>query len=87
MYFIVDTKTQDVKAYGKQGDAARAALALLNVSTGQGKDPVKAFRELNSDAVAVLNLSDAFESVEQSDNHAAQELARSFKEAVEAFYG
>lgn len=86
MYFLVDSKTQTVTAYKKLGDAVRTALATLNVTLKQDSDPVKIFNELKSERFAALNLASAFESISESDDKAAQELAKQFQQAVDSFY-
>lgn len=86
MYFFVDTADQSVKAFPRLGDAARHSLRVLGRELQPGADPVAAAEAALDDRGALLNLSTAFESVAESDDGAAQELAASFRQAVDAFY-
>jgi hypothetical protein len=87
MYFTVDTANQSVIASRSLGAAARVALKKLSVPYLQGDDHVALFRQVNPDErFALLNLSGAFESVSESDDQAAQELAASFKQAIDHYY-
>lgn len=86
MFFLVDTKMQAVTAHKKLGEAARHALALAVVPLSEGADPVKAFNQLEGQRFVILNLSGAFESISDSDDQAAQELAKQFQHAVDTLY-
>lgn len=87
MIFFIDTEDQAVTAHKKMGDAAHAVIDKMNVSFSTGSDPVKvAFDALGNRGV-LLNLSQAFESIAQSDDKAAQELAQQMKQAVDELYG
>jgi len=88
MYFLVNTLTQEITVYKKLGDAARAGLVCLNGGVAnEYPDPIAAFNDSNlNDTYVLLNLSHAFESISQSDDTAAQELAASYKQALDDFY-
>ena len=87
MYFLVDTKSQTIKAFAKMGNAARFILNLMGIEPNQ-PDPVKQLSDNNyfSDRFLVVNLAGAFESIAESDNKAAQELAEQYKRAVNEYY-
>lgn len=70
-----------MEAFSKRGEAARAALTKLGIDVPFG-DPVKPAMEALGDRGVILNLARAFESIELSDDKAAQELAGQFREAV-----
>jgi hypothetical protein len=86
MYFLVDTKDQSVTAFKNNGLACRALLKKINIDILPGDDPVKLARENAGDRLIVLNLSGAFEAISTSNDQAAQELAESFKQAVDNFF-
>lgn len=86
MYFAIDTKTQSVIGYKTLGEAARGAIKGLGEKF-EGDDPVALFHKVNLDSrYVLLNLSGAFEAISESDDLAAQELAVSFKLAVDNYY-
>lgn len=86
MYFSVNTLTQQITAHNKLGDAARSALVSLGVHNNVA-DPIAAFNDSNlNETYVLLNLSAAFESISESDDTAAQELAASYKKAIDEFY-
>lgn len=85
MYFFVDSKDQSIIAFGTLGEAARAAfLKVTGCDMPDGIDPVSAANKELGDRGALLNISAAFESVEESEE--AQELAKSFRVAVNRYY-
>lgn len=88
MYFLVNTLTQKITAFKKLGDAARAGLVYLNGDVASKyPDPIAAFNDSNlNETFVLLNVSDAFESISESDDTAAQELAASYKQALDNFY-
>tara|TARA_B110000211_G_scaffold79316_1_gene93001 strand:+ start:1898 stop:2161 length:264 start_codon:yes stop_codon:yes gene_type:complete len=86
MYFLVNTLTQQITAHNKLGDAARSALVALG-APNNAADPIAAFNDSKlNETYVLLNLSDAFESISESDDTAAQELAASYKQAIDNFY-
>lgn len=86
MYFLIDAADHSVTAFKKNGDAARAALRKMDVSIKQGEDPVALSKDILNDRMVILNLSGAFESISESDDGAAQELAAGMKSAIDALY-
>ena len=87
MYFSVNTLTQTITAHKYLRTAAKHALAELGAPPPFQLDPVKAFNETAGNNPFVLqNISDAFESISESDDTAAQELAASYKQAIDDFY-
>ncbi|MBJ7536970.1 hypothetical protein [Marinomonas transparens] len=87
MIFFIDTQDQTVTAHKKMGEAARAVLEKLGVTCGAGSDPVKTAYEALGERGVMQNLSQAFESIAESDDQAAQELALQMKQAVDTLYG
>ena len=86
MYFLVNTLTQQITAHNKLGDAARSALVALG-APNNAADPIAAFNDSNlNETYLLLNLSAAFESISESDDTAAQELATSYKQAIDQLY-
>ena len=86
MYFSVNTLTQKIAVHKNLGSAARHALSELG-EPNKAIDPVAALNAVNINNTFILqNASDAFEAISQSDNTAAQELAASYKQALDAFY-
>lgn len=86
MYFNVDSADLTITAHKSLGDAARAALKKLSVDLPPGKDPVKLAKKAAGNRLVMLNASGAFESIANSDNLAAQELAADFKTALDKLY-
>ena len=89
MYFLVNLETQAISAHKKLGDAARKGLSECNLSEKTVNiipDPVAVFNDANLDIFMLQNISDAFESISESDDTAAQELAASYKQAIDDFY-
>lgn len=86
MYFLIDTRHKEVIAFKKLGEACRAGCQLLDTSISNSGDPVRTFNNIEQDRAAVLNLTDAFEAIADSDDEAAQELARNFQLATDRFY-
>jgi hypothetical protein len=86
MNFLVDSKDQSIFAYKSRGLACRALLKKCGVDVLPGDDPVKMAKEKTSDRFIILNLSGAFEAISESDDRAAQELATSFKKAIDAVF-
>ena len=86
MYFFIDTKDQTIKAFYKMGDAARFALDKIGHPLPVNSAPVKVFHDQYKDSAAILNLSAAFESISESEEPAATELAEQFKRAVDDYY-
>ena len=86
MYFLIDSKDQEVTAHKNNGLAARSALNKLNITPPAGADPVKAANDVMGDRMAILNISGAFDAISNSDDRAAQELAGDFKRAVDGLY-
>ena len=87
MYFSVNTLTQAITAHKYLGSAAKYALNELGTPAPFQLDPVKVFNETTGNNPFVLqNVSDAFESISESDDIAAQELAASYKQAIDDFY-
>lgn len=86
MYFSVNTLTQKIAAHKNLGSAARHALSELG-EPSKAVDPIAVFNAVNTNNTFILqNASDAFESISESDDTAAQELAASYKQAIDDFY-
>jgi hypothetical protein len=86
MYFTADSKDQKITAHKSLGEAAKAVLKKLNIKLSTGEDPVKIAREHAGDRLIMLNTSSAFESIANSDDQAAQELAASYKAAIDKMF-
>lgn len=86
MYFTADSKDQKITAHKSLGEAAKAILKKLNISLPAGADPVKLAREHAGDRLIMLNTSSAFESIADSDDQAAQELAAKYKAAIDKMF-
>lgn len=86
MYFFVDTEDKSVTAFQKLSVAAKAALEKIGVDYPSGGDPVAIANEHLGDRGILLNISGAFEAIEDSEGEAAQELAHDFRVAINAFY-
>jgi len=86
MYFTADSKDQEITAHKSLGEAAKAVLKKINVKLPAGADPVKLAREHAGDRLVMLNTSSAFESIANSDDQAAQELAASYKAAIDKLF-
>ena len=86
MFFYVNAQKQTVVAASKLGLAAKMALHDLGIDLVPGEDPVKAAREALYNIGCLQNLSEAFDSIAQSDNSAAQELADQYSKAVGVFH-
>ena len=86
MYFSVNTLTQIIAVHKNLGTAARHALSELG-EPSKAIDPIAALNAVNTNNTFILqNASDAFEAISQSDNTAAQELAASYKAAIDSYY-
>ena len=86
MYFYIDLKQQTVKAFFKQGMAARYGLELFGAPLPAGDDPVKKANKVIEGRGLIVGLSGAFESIAESGDAAAQELAADFARAVDELY-
>jgi len=87
MYFFVDLKDQAITAHSSLANAAKTAhIKLTGQPLPQGVDPVHEVKKLFDGNGILLNISGAFESIENSEGKAAQELAGDFKRAVDRFY-
>ena len=86
MYFYIDLKSQTVKAFFKCGVAPKYALGLFGVPLTAGEDPVKKARGVIEGRGLIVSLSGAFESIAESGDTAAQELAADFAKAVNELY-
>ena len=86
MYFLTDAKNKQITAFEKMGYAARYVFHITN--RPRTDNPVNDVMKLPEygDRFLIMSTSDAFEAIENSDNEAAQELARDFKKAVDKFY-
>ena len=85
MYFYIDLKSQTVKAFFKCGVASKYALGLLGVPLAAGEGPVKVRGAIEGRGL-IVSLSGAFESIAESGDTAAQELAAGFARAVDELY-
>jgi len=83
MYFFIDGADQSISVHKSLGHAARAALEKLNVPCNYGQDPVQLANAALSDRGVLQNLTAAFEAVADSDDQAAQELARDYATAID----
>lgn len=88
MYFFIDSMDRSVTAYKTNGQAAAAVIKKLGgeqsgVGTG---DHVRDAFELLGDRGVIVNVSQAFDCIAESDDRAAQELAAQMKQAVDEFY-
>lgn len=86
MYFIIDSLDQSVVAAKSMGNAARAVLDKLDITLPPQTDPVKLAVSSMGDRLAILNLSAALDSISESDDQAAQELAGSMRDAVDRLF-
>lgn len=86
MHYTFDTNTQEVKAFSNLGDAARYVLKALNMPEGQNVVPQALQEAREGNRFALLNVSQAFASIAESDDEAAQELAKKFEVATNEFY-
>lgn len=86
MYFYIDLKSQTVKAFFKLGVASKYALGLFGAPLAAGEDPVKKARGVIEGQGLIVSLTGAFESIAESDDTAAQELAADFARAVDELY-
>lgn len=86
MYYFANAKNHTISAHHKLSDAARAALASHGQTCPPGGDPVRMANAILGDSGALLNLSAAFESIAESDDQAAQELARQFQQATDKLF-
>ena len=86
MYFLIDSKDQTIVAARKRGEAARRALKKLEVGLPSGADPVKLANAGMGDRMAILNLSDAFLAIADSDDEAAQDMAKAMANAVDGVF-
>ena len=86
MYFLFDTQDLTAQAYKSRGAACRVALDKLGVKMALGQDPVQLANQKMGDRMVVLTLSGAFESISDSDDGRAQELASKFKAAIDQYY-
>ena len=85
MYVYIDLKNQAVKDPLKRGVASKYALGLLGVPLAAGEGPVKVRGAIEGRGL-IVSLSGAFESIAESGDTAAQELAAGFARAVDELY-
>ena len=86
MYAYIDLKNQAVKDSLKRGVASKYALGLLGAPLTAGEDPVKKVRGAIEGRGLIVSLSGAFESIAESGDTTAQELAAGFARAVDELY-
>ncbi len=92
MYFLMDAQLKTVKAFSRQGSAAKKALSLLGVCVKASSDPVKALFDhaLYADRFLIITLSDAFhsisDSIKEEDQTTAVQLSDQLKKAVDDYY-
>lgn len=93
MYFFIDSMDRSVTAYKTNGKAASAVIEKLGgeqsgggTGRSDGGDHVRLAFELLGDRGVIVNVSQAFECIADSDDQAAQELAAQMKQAVDKFY-
>jgi hypothetical protein len=86
MRLFIDSEDRTIVCFATNRDAARAVLKKLGLPASNQEDPVKAALNALGTRGAIINISQAFEAIEHSEDRAAQELAQQMKEAVNSFY-
>ncbi|WP_444886035.1 hypothetical protein [Microbulbifer sp. PSTR4-B] len=86
MVFLVCESARSVLAFKTRGEAARHLLTQNGQEVQPGADPVRQAQPLLDQGRAMLNLSDMFDAIAESDDQAAQELAAQCRDAVDNLY-
>lgn len=86
MIFVFDIAQQSTKAYKNSGQASRAVLDQLGIEVLNTADPVAILNTEQNDDFILLTLSQAFESIAETESNLREELALKFKDAVDDFY-
>lgn len=86
MIFVFDIAQQSTKAYKNRGQASRAVLNQLGIEVLNTADPVAILNTEQNDDFILLTLSQAFESIVETESNLREELALKFKDAVDDFY-
>ncbi|MCG8613176.1 MAG: hypothetical protein MI864_21920 [Pseudomonadales bacterium] len=88
MYFYYDLEDHSVFAAPRRGAVARQVCTIFDLPISEGGNPVEvvlAFLDDNPRGI-MLNISAAFEMIVAADKDEAQDLAQSFRDAIELFY-
>ena len=86
MYFLCNADDQSITAFKTLGAASKEVLQLVDVELPTGEDPVRWANQHTNADLTILNLSAMLESIANSDDGAAQELAGKYKDAIDMLF-